>query len=146
MLAGSGVQVPALRGLTIEAATTLLKGLGFDVKVGKEIESELEDGLVVKSNPAEGSRLAMGMTIKLYPSKQLLDTPVPDFLTTPTLQREAERQLQILGFTNIRLRCEIATASNDPLIGYVVSQYPAAGTPTPLSGYVRITVRQATCP
>lgn len=145
MLAGSGVKVPALRGLTIEAATTLLKGLGFEVKVGAPVESELADGLVVKSNPAEGSKLAVGMTIRLYPSIQYQETAVPDFVTIPTTMSDAEQQLSILGFTNYRTRCEVAANVNDPLIGYVVSQYPAAGTLIRPNGYIRITVRQETC-
>lgn len=146
MLAGSGVKVPALRGLTVEAATTLLKGLGFEVKVGNPVESELDDGLVVKSNPAEGSNLAMGMTIKLYPSIKQQDLLMPDFLTTPTTERNATRALTLLGATNIRTRCELATSSTDPLIGFVTSQYPSAGTLFAPNTYVRITIRKEICP
>ena len=145
MLAGSSVTVPALRGLTVEAATTLLKGLGFEVAVGATELSELEDGLVVKSNPAEGSKLAAGMTITLTPSVQLQSIIMPDFLTTPYTQRLAERELRNLGATNVRVRCQAATDPNDPLIGNVSAQYPDAGTEVQSNGYIRLTILQATC-
>lgn len=145
MLAGSSVTVPALRGLSVEAATTLLKGLGFDVKVGPAEESELEDGLVVKSNPAEGSRLAAGMTITLTPSIQLEALIMPDLISTPYTQNEAERALRLLGATNIRTRCSVASDPADPLIGTVTAQYPSAGVEVQANAYIRITILEATC-
>lgn len=145
MLAGASVTVPALRGLSIEAATTLLKGLGFEVKVGKTMESELEDGLVVKSNPAEGSKLASGMTITLTPSVQLEEITMPDFVTSAYTQEDAELMLESLGATNVRIRCSIASNASDPLIGTVIGQYPVMGTTLQVNGYIRLTILEATC-
>lgn len=145
MLAGASVTVPALHGLTVEAATTLLKGLGFEVKVGAAVESDLDDGLVVSSSPAEGSRLASGMTITLAPSIKRELIIMPDFLTTPFTQQQAERELSLLGATNTLIRCSVATDASDPLIGYVTAQYPSAGTEIETSAYVRLTILQATC-
>ena len=145
MLAGSSITVPALQGLTVEAATTLLMGLGFEVKVGAAVESDLDDGLVVKSDPAEGSRLASGMTITLFPSIKRELVIMPDFITTQYTQRQAERELRNLGATNIRIRCTAAADPNDPLIGSVSAQYPDAGTEFDAASYVRLTILQATC-
>lgn len=146
MLAGSGVKVPALRGLTVEAATTLLEGLGFEVKVGRTIESELADGLVVRSNPREGSNLAKGMTIRLYPSVQQATHTMLDLLTTATSRANAELQLSNAGYTNVSVLCEATSDGSDPLIGYVVGQYPSAGAiVTDLSALVNITIRESVC-
>lgn len=145
MLAGSSVTVPALRGLTIEAATTLLKGLGFEVKVGEAVESELEDGLVVKSDPEEGSKLANGMTITLSPSIQLEAITMPDFVTSAYTREDAELMLESLGATNVRIRCSVATDLSDPLIGTVIGQYPSTGTTVEINGYIRLTILEAAC-
>ena len=145
LLAGKSVTVPALRGLTVEAATTLLEGLGFEVQVGPSVISELDDGLVISSTPAEGSKLASGMTITLTPSiKQILLT-MPDFVTVPVTERNALRMLTQMGVVTVRNRCEVAASGTDPLIGYVTSQYPSAGTEFAPDASVRITVRKATC-
>jgi beta-lactam-binding protein with PASTA domain len=145
MLAGGSVKIPALRGLTVEAATTLLLGLGFEVAVGPTVESDLADGLVVQSSPAEGSQAAQGMTITLTPSLQIATFIMPDFLTTLFTQAAAESALSSLGATNPRVRCEEAADPIDPLIGSVFAQYPSAGTELNANSYVRITILQATC-
>lgn len=145
MLAGASVTVPALRGLTVESATTLLEGLGFEVKVGAPMESELADGLVVKSDPAEGSKLAAGMTITLTPSVQLESIEMPDFITTVYSEKDAVDALKDLGATNYRLRCEVAPTPSDPLIGKVTAQYPSAGTSVAVNGYIRLTIMRVTC-
>jgi membrane peptidoglycan carboxypeptidase len=145
MLAGSGTAVPALQGLTIEAATTLLKGLGFEVVVGAEEQSDLATGLVVRSDPAEGTKLANGMTITLFPSIQMELLEMPDFVLMNTLQANAEAQLAALGATNIRILCQRANDPLDPLIGTVVSQYPAAGTMQGVSRSIRLTILNASC-
>jgi hypothetical protein len=145
MLAGSGTAVPALRGLTVEAATTLLKGLGFEVVVGGTVQSELDDGLVVQSDPAEGSKLATGMTITLFPSDQIALLEMPNLVVPSTTQTDAEARLTALGATSIRIRCQQATDPLDPLIGTVASQYPAAGTRQSLSRSIRLTILNASC-
>jgi membrane peptidoglycan carboxypeptidase len=145
MLAGSGTEVPALRGLTVEAATTLLKGLGFEVVVGGTVQSELDNGLVVQSDPAEGSKLASGMTITLFPSDQIALLEMPNLVVPTTTQADAEARLTALGATSIRIRCQQATDPLDPLIGTVVSQYPAAGTRQSLSRSIRVTILNASC-
>jgi membrane peptidoglycan carboxypeptidase len=145
MLAGSSVTVPSLRGLTVEAATTLLKGLGFEVAVGPTMESDLASGLVVMSDPAEGSKLAQGMTITLTPSLQIATFIMPDFITTLFTQEAAEAAMQNLGATSPRLRCEEAADPADPLIGSVISQYPAAGAELRINSYWRISILRETC-
>jgi membrane peptidoglycan carboxypeptidase len=144
MLAGASVTVPALRGLTVEAATTLLKGLGFEVAVGPAIESDLADGLVVSSNPAEGSKLAQGMTITLSPSVQFATFIMPDFLAMPFTQEAAELTMLDLRSTEPpALRCEVTT--NPGLVGSVVGQNPSAGTAMQYNSYWRVTILRLTC-
>ena len=145
MLAGNSVTVPALRGLTVEAATTLLTGMGFEVLVGPEVASELDNGLVVSADPAEGSKIASGMTITLTPSKKISLLTMPDLLRRPTPQANAEQMLSTIGFTNIRVRCQVATDPHDAQIGNVILQYPNAGIQQKAADMVRITILKATC-
>ena len=145
-LAGGGTTIPEVAGLTVEAATALLKGLGFDVMVGTATESDFDNGLVVASSPAAGTKTATGAMITLTPSIKRAMLIMPDFVTTPYTQRNAERELNRIGATKIRIRCEPATDPNDPKIGYVLSHYPNAGAEFAASTYVRLTILQATCP
>ena len=85
------------------------------------------------------------MTITLTPSLQLSMFTMPDFLTTLFTQEAAETELQSLGASAPRLRCQVAADPNDPLIGSVVAQYPSAGTELQTTGYSRITILRATC-
>jgi beta-lactam-binding protein with PASTA domain len=85
------------------------------------------------------------MTITLFPSQQIELLVMPDFISAPTLQADAESALTALGATNIRIRCEEADDPLDPLIGTVYSQYPAAGVSQGKSRSVRLTILNASC-
>lgn len=63
-----GPIVPDVTGMTIEDASEILEDFGYDVEVGKQIQADLDKGLVVRHDPRAGDRADGGDTITLYPS------------------------------------------------------------------------------
>lgn len=147
LLQGNGLRVPAVQGLSIEEATTLLVGLGLEVKVGRLEPSEVvPEGFVTRSSPGDGAVIATGMTVTLFRSSGPAGLTMPDLITTPTLEADAMTALTNLGVASITVTCSRTSDSADPRLGYVVGQYPAAGTVQPLTEYVRITILKTSCP
>lgn len=147
LLQGNGLRVPAVQGLSIEEATTLLVGLGLEVKVGRLESSDIvPEGFVTRSSPGDGAVIATGMTVTLFRSSGPAGLTMPDLITTPTLEADAMTALTNLGVASITVTCSRTSDSADPRLGYVVGQYPAAGTVQPLTEYVRITILKTSCP
>jgi membrane peptidoglycan carboxypeptidase len=143
---GNGLKVPAVQGLSVEEATTLLVSLGLEVRVGRlEPSSTVPEGFVTRSSPGDGRPIAAGMTVTLYRSAGAGVT-MPDFLTTPTLEADAVLALNNLGVTTVTLICSRTSNSSDPGLGYVVGQYPMAGVVQKLTDEVRITILKTSCP
>ncbi len=146
LLQGNGVKVPAVRGLTIEAATALLKGLGFEVRIGRPVESmDVEAGLVYGSSPDEGKTMAKGMSVTIRASAGWSGFTMPDFLSDDFTESEAVSQLRDLGATSITVRCEVTTDSHDPKLGYIINQYPLPGAGALTTTSFSVTVRKTSC-
>jgi len=63
------VRVPDVKGLSVIEAEEKLKDAGFEVDFTIErIESEIDKGKVVKTEPGEGRSIKKGSTIKIYES------------------------------------------------------------------------------
>ena len=60
--------IPSVYGMTIDKATSVLEGAGFQVAVGNQIDSELDRGLVAGSFPGSGESTSSGDTVTIYPS------------------------------------------------------------------------------
>ncbi|MEY4313068.1 MAG: hypothetical protein RLZZ319_577, partial [Actinomycetota bacterium] len=146
LLQGNGVKVPAVRGLTIEAATALLKGLGFEVRVGRPVESmDVEEGLVYNSSPDEGKTMAKGMTVTIRASAGWSGFTMPDFLSNDYVESEALTQLHDLGATSITVHCQSTTDTHAPHLGYVIDQYPMPGEAALTTTSFSITVLKTSC-
>lgn len=146
LLQGNGVKVPAVRGLTVEAATSLLKGLGLEVRIGnRRLDEVIEEGLVVGSYPDEGTLLAKGMLVTLHPSRGVPSFVMPDLLGTPHTETDALSILNDGGVASVTVQCEVASDPADPMLGYVIDQSPAPGVRTPRSGLFSITILKTDC-
>ena len=146
LMQGNGLRVPAVRGLSVEEATTLLVGMGLDVKVGKsEWSDTVPEGFVTRSSPGDGDVIATGMKVTLFTSSGSDGFTMPDLVTTPTLEADAVTTLNGLGVTNITVTCTRTNDASDPMIGKVIGQFPSAGTFQGLTEYVRITIRRTSC-
>ena len=66
VIAGNTVDVPWVGGMTVEKATKVLRGAGFQVQVGPEAYSEYDRGLVAFTTPSGDA--AKGSPITIYTS------------------------------------------------------------------------------
>jgi membrane peptidoglycan carboxypeptidase len=68
MLAGHGVSVPDVTGRSIGEAFGILRGAGFEVKVGAPVDSDQPVGTVGDTSPGGGEVTNPGDTVIVYPS------------------------------------------------------------------------------
>jgi eukaryotic-like serine/threonine-protein kinase len=71
-------QVPALRGMTLSAAKSVLKNQGLTYKLARSVHSSLPQGEVFKVSPGAGQRIAGGSSITLTLSLGPVILQVPD--------------------------------------------------------------------
>jgi len=76
-ITGLLVEVPAVYGMSVDRATSVLEGAGFTVAVGGEIDSQLDQGLVAGSYPSSGNSTSSGDTVTIYPSDGSPYVPPP---------------------------------------------------------------------
>jgi membrane peptidoglycan carboxypeptidase len=68
MLVGQGVPVPDVRGRSIGEALDILRGAGFDPRVGRPVDSNQPAGSVGATSPSGGELSEPGDTVIVYPS------------------------------------------------------------------------------
>ena len=112
-----------LVGITQDRATSFLIGQGLKTLVREESNDEYPAGCVIRTEPAAGTELTDGQTVKLYvstgPDKELQKMP-------NVLNVEKEMALQVLdqlGFKNISI---VNVFSNKITKGNVVTQSETA--------------------
>lgn len=144
---GTGVKMPDLAGQTQEQAKALLEGLGFRFELGSQVDSALEEGLVVGSNFAPGTLLARGMTVKVTVSRGNL-IALPDVVGLDLAS--ATTALNDAGFLNVSEFCEVIPPVEDggdpSLDGIVTAQSPAAGSTVKYETNLTLTVSRIACP
>ena len=81
----------ALEGLTEPEALAVLEGLGLEVDPVREFNEEIEEGLVVTTDPEPGTETSPGSTVQLIVSDGPAPIPVPDLrgLDVPTARARA---------------------------------------------------------
>jgi membrane peptidoglycan carboxypeptidase len=149
LLQGNGIKIPAVQGLSVEEATTLLVGLGLEVIVARaEPSATVPIGFVTRTSPGVGEIRADGMYVKIFTSSGPPGLTMPDFVASSTLEADAVAELTAAGVTTVTVTYSETCDSLDPKMGRVISQYPAEGTVQPLNEYVRITILRlkSACP
>lgn len=68
MLTGKGVTAPAINGLTLEQAKTMIESMGFGFEDGGAIDGYQPVGTVIKSDPESGASTAVGAKITVFTS------------------------------------------------------------------------------
>ena len=154
LLSGSGKTMPELAGKTVDAATSILQGLGFKVTVGAAEDSSLERGLVVRSNPSVGNLVSRNSNVTLFTSNGALTT-IPNVAGDGKVKPDDARQaLQDAGFETIGADSCTVTAPVDPgkptdeekeKDGRVVGTTPAEGTALRKTDPVSLVVGKASC-
>jgi membrane peptidoglycan carboxypeptidase len=136
LLAGSGLEMPSVEGLSVQAATALLVGLGLKVKLGPfEPSDDVAEGDVTGTDPGEGELVAGGMVVTLYRSSGP-DIEIPDVIGM--LEAEARDAITSAGLS-VSVNCSAAEDPLDPEIGYVINQQQSRKS-------VTITILQESCP
>ncbi len=115
------VTLPSVVGLTVDEATSRLRGEGFSVTVADEIDASEPAGTIVAQSPGAG-RVPGGTTVTITPSNGRGVT-VPSVGGTPD---DAASQLRSAGFNRIAQQC--TEADGAPGQGVVTGTDPAAGT------------------
>ena len=118
---GNRVVVPSVAGLTIAQATNELTPLGVSVEVKeREFSEDIDDGFVLRSEPAGGDRVSEGGTVYLIVSKGKERYTVPSLGgLTP------EEATTLLRDSNLKVGAVAERFSPDVEKGKIFSQDPA---------------------
>lgn len=97
------ITVPSLKGLQVEEASNILRSADLKYEIIDSLYlSEGTPGAIVEQIPKESSKVKKGRTVFLYiQAKSVQMIPMPDLKDTS--RRQAETQLNSLGFTNITI-------------------------------------------
>lgn len=135
--------VPDMTGKSYADAQKLLEEVGFTVEDGGDTDSDRPAGQIAKTEPAAGSSVAAGSTIKLFKSNASMSA-VPAGITGTTYQN-ARNTLSAAGFSNVTPVCsdpaKTLPGNTAPLP--VTASNPASGAIYKRSDAVTLTV---TCP
>ncbi|KAA6476472.1 Stk1 family PASTA domain-containing Ser/Thr kinase [Bacillus swezeyi] len=118
------VDVPNVAGLDYEEAVTTLEGEGFEVDPNAEdvADEKIEEGLIVKSDPAAGDVVKEGSTVKLYKSSGKEKKEVDDVVGQKA--DAAQKLLEQKGFKHIKTE----EVHDEEEAGTIIEQQPSAGT------------------
>ncbi|MBK4208277.1 Stk1 family PASTA domain-containing Ser/Thr kinase [Bacillus licheniformis] len=118
------VAVPDVAGLEYEEAVIKLEDEGFEVDPNAEdiADDKIEEGLIVKTDPAAGDIVKEGSTVKLYKSSGKDKTEVDDVVGQKV--DAAKKLLEQKGFKNIKTE----EVHDEEEAGTIIEQDPAAGT------------------
>jgi len=126
-------KVPSTAGLSQAEAEKELEGAGFEAKVVSVHSKDVEEGLVIKSEPSGGQTTTKGTEVLLEVSSGPKLAKVPVLVGS---QRSlAVQQIRGRGFTP----SVEETVSKEPA-GQVIRQSPSAGSQLPPGSTVSITV------
>jgi len=128
------VVVPDVSGMTADAAAQQLKSVGLASNATEVTDATKTPGTVVAQDPAAGTKVSKGATVKLSVVKVPTAVNVPD--VTGLDQSTATTNLQSAGFV-----VAVAQKSTTPdQVGKVLSQNPMGGTQAEKGSTVTITV------
>lgn len=132
---GPGQQeIPELEGQAQADAILALEDLGLEVEVIEEASEDVEEGLVIRTEPNAGTKVDRGSTVQLIVSSGPPGVRVPD--VTNLNQTTASNQLGQAGF-DVEVVEEASSTVDE---GRVIRTEPAAGTEAPKSSRVKLVV------
>lgn len=145
LLRGSGIEMPDIIGQTVPQARAILEGLGLRLVEEAVIASSQPAGTIAIANPAPGSIVGKGLTVRVQVSDGSLAV-VPDVSSAGYDEAQARAALQALGFTTIKSECVPINGGADPAReGIVETQDPAPGTEGPKSIQITLGVASSSC-
>ncbi len=131
------VEVPELAGLTVQEASNLLGQRKLpNPQIVLEPSSEVDKGLVIRSDPEAGTAVSIDREVTLFVSDGPETALVPPVVGLT--QAAAEQAISNKGFNPIIEFIDVAAGSNDD--GKVMSQDPAANVKLEIGSDVTIRV------
>jgi eukaryotic-like serine/threonine-protein kinase len=119
--------VPDVVGRTLDEASQAIIDAGFVPSQKAEENNDVEDGVVIRTDPAANSQAAVGSTVTIFYSSGPKTIPIPD--VRGQSENDARNTLSGAGFTgNIQARQE---PSNDVPEGQAIGTEPGAGQQAP---------------
>lgn len=134
----STVEVPDVTGQPVEDAVAELEGLGFTTTTEEQASEDVEEGLVISTNPRAGTAVAPGSEVVVVVSTGPEDVVVPDFVGMTVEEANAAAEAAGLEVTFVE-----DPDDPDPE-GLVVEQDPAAGEMVPAGSEVTLQLSPAT--
>ena len=137
---GNRIVVPSVAGLSITQATNQLTPLGINVEIStREFSEEIEEGLVLRSDPAGGGRVAEGGTVSLIVSQGR------ERYTVPSLSGlSPEIATKLIEDSNLKVGVVSERFSPDVEKGLIVSQEPAASARVKRNSLVNFVISKGT--
>lgn len=137
------VSIPDVVGRTERDATAELQELGLRVTVNDEFSSEVDEGLVIRTDPVADTEAQSGDTVLLVVSMGPRPVQVPNLTGfTPAQAKAALDELGLVMNTSASTQPVVDPAQD----GRVVSQFPTAGTQVFPGDVVTITLGKFEAP
>jgi eukaryotic-like serine/threonine-protein kinase len=114
--------VPDVTGLTVDEASQRILEAGFVTRQQAEENADVEEGVVIRTDPGAGTEAALGSTVTIFASSGPNTIPIPD--VRGQSENDARNTLSGAGFANVQAQQE---ASNDVQQGQVIRTDPPAG-------------------
>jgi membrane peptidoglycan carboxypeptidase len=141
MLAGESAKVPDVTGQTPAQAQALLESFNFIYADGGPVASSLPSGRVASTDPAAGTKTAVGTTVTIHTSDGSLATTMPDVVGHS--RKEAIDLTKSAGFADGNIHTE--WVAGDPQDACkVMSTNPAPNAVAAKSDQVTLTVNTGT--
>ena len=130
------IAIPQIANLSKEEALTKLESAGLKTTVIEETSPTVEKNHVIRTSPAENSRVPGGTTVEVYVSTGKEITEVPDLKNLNTA--DAQKKLDEEG---LKLSTTVKEDNSDTVKeGLVIEQSPSAGSQVSKGTEVTITV------
>jgi membrane peptidoglycan carboxypeptidase len=144
LITGAGITVPDLVGGTAANAESILTGLKLGYADGGAVDSDLPEGVVVRTDPGADAVAARGQTVTVYTSNGVQGT-MPDVVSAGQDFESAKAFLADSGFTAVSETCVAVGANDKSNIGKVMSSNPGAGSPAKVTDEVKLGVGKEKC-
>ncbi|HEX9891043.1 MAG TPA: PASTA domain-containing protein, partial [Actinomycetota bacterium] len=139
----SGVGVPTVVGMPVDAAVSLLVEKGYTTSSEEEYHAGYPQGTVIRQYPVGGIAAPSGTRVHL-----VVSTQAKPYVVVPKVkglaQAQARAKLEAAGFAVAILTASSMKAGYGP--GIVVSQSPKGGSERPEGSTVTITVNPSASP
>jgi len=99
----SAPMVPDLRGQSEAVAVSTIDSLGLSPSVIEEVSGEFDEGLVIRTEPGPGLRVAQGERVRVFVSAGADQIQLPDVINQPVEEARAQLTELGLGLTEDRL-------------------------------------------